>query len=55
MRMRKRFPEGYNFFPPTWMLPVELPDFKAQFNYKKAKTFIIKPEAMSQGKRDFSY
>lgn len=51
--MRKRFPESFNFFPPTWLLPVEWSDFKAQFNFKKAKTFIIKPEAQSQGKGIF--
>jgi tubulin polyglutamylase TTLL6/13 len=53
IKMRKLFPNDYNFFPPTWMLPTDLKDFKAQFNAKKAKTFIVKPEASSQGKGIF--
>jgi len=53
MRMRKLFPKDYNFFPPTWLLPVEYSDFRAQFEKGKAKTFIAKPEALSQGKGIF--
>lgn len=45
MSMKKVFPEHYNFFPKTWLLPGDSKDFKNQFNSKKAKTFIIKPEA----------
>jgi tubulin polyglutamylase TTLL6/13 len=51
--MQKHLPEEYNFFPPTWILPTDAKDFKAQFNGKKAKTFIIKPEASCQGKGIF--
>lgn len=51
--MRQIFPESYNFFPPTWILPKDLPDLKLQFNEKRAKTFICKPEALSQGKGIF--
>lgn len=46
-------PEEYNFFPPTWILPQDAKNFKLQFNGKKAKTFIIKPEASCQGKGIF--
>ena len=53
MRMYKLFPKEYSFFPPTWLLPLEWNDFKKQFNEKKAKTFIVKPEALSQGKGIF--
>ena len=53
MRMKKYFPEDYDFFPPTWMLPSDYKDFKAQFNAKRAKTFIVKPEASCQGKGIF--
>lgn len=49
MRIRKALPVDYNFFPPTWLLPAEWADFKNQFNGKKKKTFILKPEALSQG------
>jgi len=53
MRMKKVFPKEYNFFPPTWILPLEWSDFRKQFNENKAKTFIVKPEALSQGKGIF--
>ena len=43
--MKKLCPVEYNFFPKTWLLPQEAKDFKNQFNGKKAKTFIVKPEA----------
>ena len=51
--MRGFFPNSYNFFPPTWVLPKDLADLKNQFNSKRAKTFICKPEALSQGKGIF--
>ena len=56
MKMRKKFPHDYQFFPMTWMLPVEYHEFKTYFESKpkgKARTFIVKPEAMSQGKGIF--
>ena len=53
MRMRKEFPKEYNFFPPTWLLPYEGKEFRSQFGEKKCKTFIVKPEALSQGKGIF--
>ncbi|CAK79223.1 unnamed protein product (macronuclear) [Paramecium tetraurelia] len=48
MKMHKQFPQAYNYFPYTWLLPAELSDFRA--NIGKNKTFIIKPEASCQGK-----
>ena len=45
INMKKILPEEFNYFPKTWLLPGDTKDFKAQFNAKKAKTFIIKPEA----------
>jgi tubulin polyglutamylase TTLL6/13 len=53
MRMKKQFPDNFKFFPPTWLLPAEYSDFKSQFNKKKAKTFIVKPEASCQGRGIF--
>lgn len=53
MRMRKNFPEHFKFFPPTWLLPAEYSDFRAQFSKKLSKTFIIKPEASCQGRGIF--
>jgi tubulin polyglutamylase TTLL6/13 len=43
--MQKFYPDEFSFFPPTWILPQDAKDFKVQFNEKKAKTFIVKPEA----------
>lgn len=51
--MESLFPNSFKFFPPTWILPKDFADLKAQFNEKRAKTFICKPEALSQGKGIF--
>lgn len=48
--MLKVFKEDYNFFPKTWILPSENAEFKTQFNKKKAKTFIVKPAHLCQGR-----
>ncbi len=32
--MHSVFPDEYNFFPRTWVLPRDWPDFKNQFNIK---------------------
>lgn len=56
MKMKKQFNEEYNFFPMTWMLPIEYNDLKTYYESKtkgKARTFIVKPECMSQGKGIF--
>lgn len=45
MKMKKQYPEEYKFFPETWSLPTEYNDLKMQFNSKRTKTFIVKPEA----------
>jgi tubulin polyglutamylase TTLL6/13 len=40
----------------TWNLPLEYADFKTYFDTKpkgKARTYIVKPESMSQGKGIF--
>lgn len=52
-RMSKLFPEEYNFFPKTWLLPSEYPDFKEQFKKGKSRTYILKPESSSQGRGIF--
>lgn len=51
--MRKNFSHEFNFYPKTWILPQDAKDFKGQFNAKKAKTFIVKPENSCQGKGIF--
>ncbi len=53
MRMRKEFPKDYNFFPPTWLLPVEQSEFRNELAQGKGHTYIFKPEALSQGKGIF--
>ena len=53
MRMKREFSKEFSFFPPTWLLPCEWNEFQSQFNEKKNKTFIVKPEALSQGKGIF--
>ena len=61
-RLQKTFPNDYNFFPKTWLLPAEFSDFIRQFNVpttkgnskqKKNPVFIAKPEASCQGRGIF--
>jgi tubulin polyglutamylase TTLL6/13 len=28
MKMQRQFPNDYNFFPQTWLMPSEVTDFK---------------------------
>jgi len=69
MKMQRQFPRDYDFFPQTWLLPSELTEFRNQFapvqtksNAKngkvvqskpKRRTYICKPEGLSQGKGIF--
>lgn len=48
--MKKLFPKEYNFFPKTWLLPGDLPDFKSSIKPGGNKVYILKPEAAAQGK-----
>lgn len=50
-KMMKMFPNEFNFFPKTWVLPGDYIDFKSNLN--KKKVFIVKPEASSQGRGIF--
>ena len=62
MRLYKLYPDEYDFFPRTYLLPVEYNEFKLQFKKDPAKkdsatkeaaeteTFIIKPENLCQGR-----
>lgn len=47
-KLRNRFPEDFNFYPKTWFLPAEHSEFHK--NFKAHSTYIVKPEASSQGK-----
>ena len=52
-KLRKTFPQQYAFYPLTWVLPAEFADLKT-FALKNAKsTYIVKPEASSQGRGIF--
>ena len=45
MKMRKCYPQEYDFFPQTFLLPVELNDFKNHMRNRR-EIFIVKPEAL---------
>ena len=58
-KMSRLFPQDYKFCPKSWVLPEEWSDFKSQFGLrigndgrpkrpKKNRTYIIKPDAVSQ-------
>lgn len=49
-RMQRSFPRDYNFFPKTWCLPADLGDAITYSKIRRNKTFILKPEAGSQGR-----
>jgi len=49
MKMRKCYPQEYDFFPQTFLLPVELNEFKNHMRNRR-EIFIVKPEALCQGK-----
>lgn len=49
-KMQKLYENMYDFFPKTWILPADSSDLKNHFNFKKSKTFIVKPVANCQGR-----
>ena len=51
--MREKFPDEYDIYPRTWVLPEQFMQFKEQFTEKRNKTFIIKPDARCQGRGIF--
>lgn len=68
LKMQKKFPDEYDFFPQTYILPVDYAEFKSQFekfvpkiaggsSAKKEKKgdacFIVKPDNMCQGRGIF--
>lgn len=50
IRMQRMFPRDYNFFPKTWCFPADLGDAITYAKLRRNKTFILKPEAGSQGR-----
>lgn len=56
MKMYKVFPEEYNFFPKTWILPHESMDLRNHWtrnSRQKRVTYIVKPDCLSQGQGIF--
>ncbi|KAK9881051.1 hypothetical protein WA026_014395 [Henosepilachna vigintioctopunctata] len=49
-RMLRLFPKDYNFFPKTWCFPADLGEALTYSRLRKNKTFILKPDAGSQGR-----
>lgn len=49
-RMQRLFPKDYHFFPKTWCLPADLGEALAYSRLRKNKTYILKPDAGSQGR-----
>lgn len=54
MRMYKQFPDEYNFFPKTWVLPNESTDLRNHWvrnnlnnSNRKRVTYIVKPDGLS--------
>ena len=45
MKLQSVFPEDYNFFPETFILPQDQKEFMSQLTAKRNKTYIVKPEA----------
>lgn len=56
-RMRQFFPEDYDFFPRTWLLPDEEEQFTAFVQRRREKgrtpTYIVKPDEGAQGEGIF--
>jgi tubulin polyglutamylase TTLL6/13 len=48
VRLQRAFPEEYDFFPRTWVLPADYADLKS--NFKRKSVYIVKPEASCQGR-----
>lgn len=52
-KMKKRFPEFYDFYPETYCLPSDRNLLVEEFKETKRVTLIVKPEASSQGRGIF--
>lgn len=52
-KLKKKFPNEYNFFPRSWLYPCDLNDLKLFMQNKKNCYLIVKPEASCQGRGIF--
>ena len=52
-KMKKQFPEEFDFHPRTWTLPAEFNDLKNYLENENHPVVIAKPEAGCQGRGIF--
>lgn len=52
-KLKKKFPEDYNFFPKTWLYPCDYSEIKFFMSSNKNSYLIVKPEASCQGRGIF--
>ena len=52
-KLKKVFPEEYEFYPQTWVLPAEFSDLKTYSLKNLKSTYIVKPDASCQGRGIF--
>ena len=52
-KLRKVFPDEYDFYPLTWVLPAEFSDLKTYSMKNPKGTYIVKPDASCQGRGIF--
>lgn len=52
-KLKKKFPDDYNFFPRTWLYPCDFSELKYFLQSNKNAYLIVKPEASCQGRGIF--
>ena len=52
-KLKKRFPEDYNFFPRSWLYPCDSSELRHFMQINKNPYLIVKPEASCQGRGIF--
>ena len=52
-KLKKLFPDCYNYYPKTWVIPCDVGDLKSFMSSKKSPYVIVKPEASCQGRGIF--
>jgi len=56
MKMKKAYPNEFDFFPKTYILPGESSEFRNNFidkygrTIQKKKSYIVKPDNLAQGR-----
>ena len=52
-KLKRKFPEDYNFFPKTWLYPCDTSEIRSFLLSNKDSFLIVKPEASCQGRGIF--